>query len=200
MGRWLPLPLTLVVIGKDRASLEAFDQSACDVATLVSNGAGEPISRLANRHLDNCHTTIFGLCHADVRFGMGALATFAAVALKGSVCGIVGRDLAGDYRCAFQKTRDGRFAGPGPVSTLDGMAVFFRTDLGLRFDEQTFDGMHCHVEDLCLQARARDISIVVPEADAAHIEHIQAPGWVEDYCRYRAALVRKWAGVEFATT
>jgi hypothetical protein len=181
--------------------------------------------------LDRCKSLVFGLCHADAVFGPGALDAFVAEAMRGAVCGIVGIDLAGLYRCSFESRRDSWWqgegagrgwahenenglvhsrprwppsriltGGPGEVSTLDGMAVFFRRDLGLRFDEETFTGYHCHVEDLCLQAHSRGIPVTVPAADAHHRNHIQSQAFLADYRRYRAKLAAKWAGTEFRTT
>jgi GT2 family glycosyltransferase len=201
--------LTLVVVGKDRGDIELFQQpEGRHRLWLVANAGREPLSKVANRHLDECKTEVLGLCHADTVFGPGAIEAFTALALEGSVCGIVGVDLAGHYRCSYNDQRDDWWrregsivvAGPGPVSTLDSMAVFFRKDLGLRFDEQTFDSFHCHVEDLCLQAHARGIPVTVPAADACHRNHKQSQEWLAGYRVYRARLAEKWKGTEFRTT
>src|ERR1035441_6887364 len=161
------LDLTLVVVAKDDADLAAFDARACGEVDLrlVNNQANESLARIANRHLEDCRK-VFGLCHADVAFLDGSLKAFMNEASTGSVCGLVGIDLEGIYHSSYSKFTEWGIAGPGPVSTLDAMGVFFRWDLGLRFDEKTFDGYHCHVEDLCLQAAARGIPIAVPAAEA----------------------------------
>ena len=201
--------LFLVVVGKDNADVLAFDQRSMagnvDVR-FKANLAGEPLSKIANWYLDLSVAPVFGLCHADACFGPGALEAFTAEAMRGAVCGIVGVDLAGVYHCSYNSDRDRwwkgdmRIAEPGQVSTLDCMAVFFRRDLGLRFDEDIFDGLHCHVEDLCLQAHARGIPVTVPAADAHHRNHKQAPEFLADYRKYRSRLAQKWAEVEFRTT
>jgi hypothetical protein len=139
---------------------------------------------------------ILGLCHADCTFGPGALESFAACAAAGKVCGIVGIDCDRNYRWS-----NGGERGPGLVSTLDSCCVFMRADLGLRFDETTFDGLHCHVEDLCLQAAARGIPVVVPAADASHVgASTFNPEWQAEYRVYRERLARKWEGTRFETT
>ena len=139
---------------------------------------------------------VIGLCHADCSFGPGALESFAVCAAAGNVCGIVGIDLDRNYRWS-----NGGERGPGPVSTLDSCCVFLRADLGLRFDEVTFDGLHCHVEDLCLQAHARGIPVVVPAASASHVgESTFNPEWQAEYRVYRERLARKWEGTRFETT
>ena len=211
--------LTLVVVGKDMEAIRRFDASHVEGVSLalLANTLGEPLSKIANNWLDNCDTPVFGLCHADVIFGAGALQEFAAAAMLGQLCGIVGRDLKGVYRCSYNRAAAEKSwwcegvltGGPGIVSTLNGMAVFMRRDLGelhaasglpLRFDEETFDGFHCHVEDLCLQAAALGISVVVPSADAHHRNHKQTGSFLQDYRMYRARLEAKWKGTEFATT
>ena len=155
--------LTLVAVGKDLAACSQLQVPAGSVISFVDNSAGRPLSHIANLALDLCQSDVFGLCHCDVAFGDGALEAFTVAAMSGAVCGIVGIDLKGMYHCSYNDGRDDWWAGaltaggPGRVSTLDSMAVFFRKDLGLRFDEKTFDGFHCHVEDLCLQAAARGI-------------------------------------------
>ena len=197
--------LFLVVVGKDTAAVNAFVMPALSSfdthVYIISNNTGTPLSKISNECLefDNFRpSAVFGLCHADVVFGPDALEDFTAEAMRGAVCGIVGVDLAGCYRCCYSPETP--FCGPGPVSTLDGMAVFFRRDLGLRFDEQTFDGFHCHVEDLCLQAHKRGIPVTVPAADAHHRNHGQSQAWLVDYRKYRRRLAEKWKGTEFRTT
>jgi hypothetical protein len=200
--------LTLVVVGKDNAAVLAFDQHHWGGAAvrLVPNIDGDPLSEIANWHLELSTRPVFGLCHADAVFGPGALEAFTAEAMRGAVCGIVGVDLAGVYHCSYNSDRDRWWKGdqrigePGQVSTLDCMAVFFRKDLGISFDEEEFDSFHCHVEDLCLQAHARGIPVTVPAADAHHRNHTQAPEFLADYRKYRARLAEKWKGTEFRTT
>lgn len=200
--------LTLIFVAKDQPDLDAFDWSCTKGVAVkgIRNARNEPLSVIANSELDLCETAVFGLCHADAVFGPGALDAFTAEAMAGAVCGIVGRDMQEVYRCSWLDSRDSWWSdnvltgGPGPVSTLDGMAIFFRRDTALRFDSETFDGLHCHVEDLCLQAHAYGLSVVVPRADAYHRNHHQAAKFLLDYQRYRAKLEAKWKGTAFRTT
>ena len=191
--------LTLVYVAKDNADLDAFDKTFCDAADLVGivNVGRLPLAAIGNELLDRCQTPIFGLCHADAVFGLNALGAFISEAMAGAVCGIVGVRLDGKYECCYSIER----TAASPVSTLDGMAVFFRRSLGLHFDAETFDGLHCHVEDLCLQAHAWGIiPVTVPAADAHHRNHQQTAAWTRDYQMYRARLAEKWQGMEFRTT
>lgn len=193
-------------MGKDAAALAEFDAPGRAFFRMVANDRRESLAAIANRELDDTRTPVFGLCHSDVVFGYGGLESFVRHAKQGAVCGVVGRDRAGAYRCCsrpehYDKGAGSLFAGPGPVTTLDSMAVFFRPDSGLRFDAETFDGFHCHVEDLCLQAGARGVPVLVPPANAYHREH-PAPhaNWMNEYFGYRARLSVKWQGKEFYTT
>jgi hypothetical protein len=201
--------LTLVVVGKDTAEFSGFTPSVDRMPVTiirVPNTAGESLAAIGNRFLDAAWTPVFGLLHADVYLGAGALETFATIAAKGFVTGIVGIDLNRHYRwchnTCLQVKRDGSIEDvPGPVSTLDSCSVFFRTDSGLRFDEATFDSFHGHVEDLCLQAATRGIPVVVPSADAHHLGATTFdPDWQAQCRLYRDRLRAKWPGVEFQAT
>ena len=186
------MQLTLVAIGKDEASLAEFDRTHVGAAelVLVANTPGEPLSTIANRHLARSRD-VFGLCHVDTWFGPGSLEIFAQTALAGKICGVVGRGLDGVYHWCQ--------GNPDRVSTLDGSSVLFAVRCGLRFDEATCNGFHCHVEDLCLQARKRGMDVLVPAADATHRGGNHGGKWNDDYFRYVAILRNKWKGVPFLT-
>jgi hypothetical protein len=210
--------LVLVVAATVEEQKGFFAQHACrpDVICiwnrsgrgLASTGNAMLVDAMEIEDIRSPPPTIFGLCHADVILRPGALDAFYDCAADGNVCGIVGRDLGGRYRWCGEH-EDGKrglaLGNPGPVSTLDSCSVFFRTNLGLRFDEKTFDGFHCHVEDLCLQAQAKGIPVVVPAANASHPLVTRHTGedrkrWEADYRKYRQRLAEKWAGVRFETT
>jgi hypothetical protein len=198
--------LTIAVVSKDVEQSCAFSTLHTRMAMVVArvvNAHGESLAAIGNRFLDAAATPVFGLLHADVYLGAGALETFTAMAANGFVTGIVGIDLDRHYRWChnteLQVQSDGAIEDvPGPVSTLDSCSVFFRRDSGLRFDEQTFDGFHCHVEDLCLEAHARGIPVVVPPAEATHsgLSTFDS-SWQAQNRIYRQRLKRKWSGVPF---
>ena len=193
------LDLTLVVVAKDRKSMDQFKLDHVNPAdlVLVVNSEGKPLSSIGNKYLDNSECAVFGLVHADVVFGPGSLEVLLRTAAAGSVCGVVGRnpDISGERGYIWANKN------PGPVSTLDSASCFFRRDLGLRFDEKTFDSFHLHVEDLCIQAGQRGIPIVVPAADAYHDAHeVNGRLWLDQYWSYYPRLQAKWPGVRFGTT
>lgn len=194
--------LTLAVIGKNDADIYAFNRENMGDATLilVVNDGNKPLSSIGNRYLKECSTPVFGFAHADTGFGPGALESFVACSLDGNVCGIVGRTMDLNYHwCSGTTDTD----GPAEVSTLDSSSVFFLPKSGLCFDTKTFDGFHCHVEDLCLQARQQGMRVVVPKANASHAGGSNGDKWNSDYFRYVEILRRKWAnkwpGLEFIT-
>ena len=197
--------LTLVVVAKDEQSMRGFDQTHVNAAhtVLVINYWQQPLSKLANYWLATS-PNVFGLCHADALFGPGALDIFAETAGEGAVCGMVGR-------CADPAThvwsvhkanlQDHPNFKEGPISTLDSVSVFFRRDSGLRFDTVNFDGFHMHVEDLCMQAHAKGIRVVVPPASASTSCSTPFAGkWATDCLTYRDRLREKWKGMVIATT
>jgi hypothetical protein len=201
--------LTIAVVGKNAEELCAFSTLDTEMAVVIArlaNTDGESLASIGNRFLDAAWTPVFGLLHADVHLGSGALEIFTAVALQGFVTGIVGIDLDRHYRWCHGKELQVLPNGaiedvPGPVSTLDSCAVFFRRESGLRFDERLFDGFHCHVEDLCLQAQARGIPVMVPPAEATHAALSTLDlDWQAQYKVYRRRLDLKWRGVKFETT
>lgn len=190
------IPLHLVIVSATDGELEGWNRTVTVPVTLMSNPSRRSLASIGNECIEALtypYPIVIGLCHADTDFYDGALSSLTAAAMEGAVAGIVGIDLQRIYRWSKNN--------PGPVSTLDSCSVFFRRDLGLRFDEETFDGLHCHVEDLCLQAQARRIPVIVPAAHASHVgQSTDNPQWQNDYRVYRKRLAEKWRGVRFETT
>ncbi len=81
-----------------------------------------------------------------------------------------------------------------PVCSVDACCVVVDTTQGIAFDQKTFDGFHCHVEDYCMQCHAAGLGVfVVPVA----LEHASATFAAQgsrwgDYDKYRRRLTRKW--------
>ena len=203
------LDLTLVVVGKDLDALREWKDNNLDGCKVIlfANVNRKSMAELGNKFLDECQTCVMGLVHADTSFGSGALASFTRVAMDGKICGIVGRDPGkGNRWSKYLIGYDDHASpvsslGPGKVCTLDCSSMFIRPDLGVRFDQVVFDGMHCYVEDLCLQARIMGIEIVVPSAEASHRgDSTFDRQWQRDYGKYKSRLDWKWAGTEFETT
>ncbi len=178
----------------------------------------ESLAEIGNRFLRWSVQSVFGLCHADMEFGPGSVQAFYDCAIRGAVCGACGRNMRyadakpGLQGCSsYVWSKDlsepsarqlaagyaiGRRHVPSyPVSTLDSSCIFFSTNLGLRFDEQTFDGFHLHGEDICLQAHAKGIPVLVPAANAWHAcPDVNGPNWGAERDRYKVRLDAKWKG------
>ena len=169
------------------------------------NASGYPLSTVANHYVDLKWTGphIFGLVHADMTFGPGSIEAFSDAAESCAIVGACGRALDPwpEPPAGINPGYHWSKWNPGVVSTLDSSCVFFRTDLGLRFDGQTFDGFHLHVEDLCIQASQKGYPVLVPKADAVHSSPDKnGSTWYTDRDRYLRRLITKWPGVRFCTT
>jgi hypothetical protein len=150
---------------------------------------------IGNRALSTSGCDVVGLVHADTVFEQGALDAFARAAAAGAIAGVVGRALDGRYIWSKDVTE------PVNVSTLDSCSVFVPRGRGLRFDDTSFDGFHCCVEDLCLTAAVAGLPVVVPPAAAHHVgESTGRAEWQMAYWQYRKKLQQKWCAVSFATT
>jgi len=198
--------LALCVVAKDRAELDnwmaAHDLSSVDELVAVNNQGGRygGYGHVCQRALDGTNSFIFGICHADTLFIGNALEVFRDVAAVGNVTGMVGRTMDG----AYHWSKSGVTHSP---SCLDGCAIFFRRDSGLKFDWQRFDGFHCVGEDVALAARSRGIPLVIPHCDAEHTstsnfppggDHsVGHPPWLKDYYRYVALLRAKYPQLQF---
>jgi hypothetical protein len=202
------MDLALLVIAKDQTDLYGFDET--NIAATVRlfrylNTSAHPLAAVANHYLDlkwnGPH--IFGLVHADMTFGPGSIEALCNAAESCAIVGACGRALdpwpapPAGINPGYHWSK----WNPGVVSTLYSSCVFFRTDLGLRFDEETFDGFHLHVEDLCIQASQKGYPVLVPKADAVHSSPDKnGTPWYTDRDRYLRKLIAKWPGVRFCTT
>ncbi len=184
-----------------------------EVISVVNHG-NYSIPSIANRWLDVCKSPVFAVCHADTNFMEGALRALRDCSFnRVAVCGIVGQ--ATTFRdphntvwsSEWMRPSDSQIAAgwppnptdPCPVSTLDCCCVVLPTALGLRFDEETFDSFHCYAEDLCIQAHARGVPVLVPTANAGHLcPNVNGPNWGTQRDVYYWRLKAKWPTVDFA--
>jgi hypothetical protein len=150
-----------------------------------------PISRAYNRMMDSINERFLILCHPDVEFSEDVYNQIRRELSKPEVgvVGLVGVNDDGKQVWA-QNLRE-----PRKVSSLDGCFIAIDTTKGLRFDEQTFDGLHCYADDLCYQARDQGLKVkVVPAKHFIHASETlkkEGRGW-GDYWKYRNKLEQKW--------
>ena len=151
-------------------------------------------------HLCNLLTRLEGparriVLHPDVRFPPdftirvgSAIETLDAGGVRWGALGTVGRAWDGSYVWGHC------IAEPTAVCAVDACCLVVDTTQGLRFDERTFDGFHCHVEDYCMQCHAAGLGVFVAPSS---LEHASAT-FAREGCRwgaypkYRKRLDRKW--------
>jgi hypothetical protein len=133
--------------------------------------------------------------HADVRFPADFARRIASVVVElerrgvgWGALGTVGRSWQGDYVWGHDLRE------PVEVCTVDACCAVIDTRHRMSFDEHTFDGFHCHVEDYCLQSHAAERGVFVIPSELDHIGATYAhegSQWGQ-YSKYRKRLERKW--------
>lgn len=178
-------------------SLEALDADTVTPILLDNPGnvLGRNLGRLFNilRRIDGPRVRAF--LHADVTFDasfaddvLRAVDRLEADGLAWGALGAVGRSWEGAYVWGHEVSE------PVPVCALDSCCLVLDTRREIAFDDRTFDGVHCHVEDYCLQCHAAGLGVyVVP----MRFEHVGATYAVMgsqwgDYPKYRKRLDKKW--------
>jgi len=204
-GSSTPPTLAVMVIGKSDEEIEWFKEQSPHAEqearmVYVSNPGRRfgGTAAIANPFIDAATEDVVAVVHADTTFAHGSLTAFAKTAAEGPyMVGIVGRRAQdpGQPFSGYVWCND----GGGEVSTLDSSSVFFRKDLGLRFDGVTFNDFHCVVEDLCLQARKKRVRSMVANAPAGHVGKAVEPSWNSDFYTYRQKLLDKYPGEEICT-
>ena len=135
------------------------------------------------------------LLHPDVTFTPDfvvrvgtAIAELEGRGIRWGALGTVGRSWHGEYVWGHELDE------PIEVCAVDACCIVIDTRHRLSFDERTFDGFHCHVEDYCMQCHSSGLGVyVIP----SQLEHASATytrkgsRW-GDYPKYRKRLSRKW--------
>jgi hypothetical protein len=178
------------------ASIAALDEPAPVFAlSNVGNELGMNLARLYNvlKRVHGPPLRVFA--HPDVTFEgdlvqrlLAAIAQLEARGASWGALGIVGRAWEGEYVWCNELEE------PAPVSTLDSCFLATRTNLGLDFDDDRFDELHCFVEDYCLQCHAAELGVWVLPATATHedVTFSRMGSRWGSYDRYRKRLDRKW--------
>jgi hypothetical protein len=183
----------------DRAVYERHLEPCIDAAELerivLVGDEGTCLARLYNEVLDATDQRFVVFTHPDVEFSPDLLATVPASSIVGGV-GVVEAK-----RRFWSRSRARRYVWAGEVEADTEVACFDSCflvadrQLGLRFDEELFDGLHLCVADYCYQARSVGAKCVVPAA--THFEHhsntVRTEGYRwGNYPEYRDRLERKW--------
>lgn len=82
------------------------------------------------------------------------------------------------------------------VQTLDECAMFCRADLGIRYDEKTFDHYHWYGADICLQALDKGYKNFAIDADCEHLsdgqKNLAKEEHAKSYIHHGSRFFKKW--------
>ncbi len=201
---------TLCVVAKNDQEVDTWksiDTTYVDNLHIIQNANGPGYGVIGKQYLDthrekHGENGVFGLVHGDTWFDVGAIERFVRIAEAGNCAGIVGRGFDNAYVwCNRQDLHTSKIVtvrgGGGEVSCFDGCAIFFPVASGLDLDVITFDGHHCVVEDMCLNARSRGMRLVVPDANADHRASAPTADWSGQWKTYTARLRRKYPKLQW---
>ena len=159
-----------------------------------------------NQILDETKQRYVCFIHSDVTCnGLLQAIRKTIEASPGYVLGVVGVDKEGYIWSNAYGLRD--------IITCDSCCVVIDKEMGLRFDDKLFDGLHLYVEDICMQA-GKVTTMFIDAFDGLHVPpniHLSGmfnnfihhsytyrklgPMW-GDYRKYKALLEAKWPGVK----
>jgi hypothetical protein len=203
----MPVPFSIACAIHDRQLarrhlLPSVEALAGDAPTtfFLDNSGNAVSSNMA--HLCNLLVRLDGpavraIVHPDVSFPSDfvarvgqAIAELDRQGASWGALGAVGRSWEGEYVWGHA------IGEPRPVCTVDACCLVVDTRHELAFDERTFDGFHCHVEDYCMQCHAAGLGVFVVPLQLEHASATfasQGSRW-GDYPKYRERLAHKWRG------
>lgn len=168
-----------------------------------------------NTMIDRCNTSVLILTHQDVTFSpdlltrldvaIGAIPNFGAFGMVGV-----------DPQRRYYWSKDGAIAR---ICSIDCCFIVIRKELGLKFDNSTFNEYHMYVEDYCGQVSNMGLNCyTIPINSAAlgkdetyedavkkcgsnFLNHHSFTCGERGYCwgrwaEFRAKLKAKWPGIE----
>lgn len=197
------MTLTLVVLAASLSDLKAWSMAhvEADEIILLANPCARygGLGAVGNYYLNRCRSDVLGLVHADTLLSTEFCRAVMKALERHAVAGIVGKRYETDE---VVWSRDVPSGSTVEVSTVDSCACFINLQHELRFDVQTFDSFHLCIEDLCLTARDRGLSVVVPSGHADHwpSESGDRVAWRAAHTMYWHKLRAKWSHMLFSTT
>jgi len=184
----------------------------CGLDVIIEKPGPSPAT-IYNRILDETKERYVCFIHSDVTCsGLERAIEHTIAERPGYLLGAVGVD--GPFSYKWSRHHD----SPYDIITADSCCIVVDKEMGLRFDDKTFDGLHLYVEDICMQAGkvstmridAFDELLIgggfVFESFALSISKIdffihhsytlrqRGARW-GDYCMYLERLQTKWPGV-----
>jgi len=168
----------------------------------------------------------YALTHQDIRCGPKWISSirehfdyFDKSALKYAFLGVAGTSKNGQSQAAeygaLYLSNDASELGPGikkgttiadlnrkrwgrfkEVQTLDECAMFCRADLGIKYDEKTFDHYHWYGADICIQALSKGYKNYAIDADCEHLSdgqiNLAKEEHAKSYIHHGSRLFKKW--------
>lgn len=174
----------------------------CGLDVIVKRTDVAPAT-IYNRILDETKERYVCFIHSDCTCMGLERAIEHTIALRpGCLLGAVGVDANHNYLWSMEGVAFN-------LMTADSCCLVVDKEMGLRFDDKTFDGYHLYVEDMCMQA-GKVSTIFINSGDSLYrpivesgphlIHHSytvrqRGAAW-GDYWKYRALLEKKWPGVQ----
>lgn len=125
--------------------------------------------------------------------GFSQAAEYGAIYLSNDASEIAPGMKPGTTFADLNRNRWGRYK---EVQILDECAMFCRADLGIRYDEKTFDHYHWYGSDICLQALNKGFKNFAIDADCEHLSDGQSNLAKEEhaksYIHHGSRLFKKW--------
>jgi len=164
---------------------------------LIQGGSDFSIAEAYNRAVKEARSDIVIFSHPDVEFSQDGLSNVVETIRQHSVgaVGLVG--VTGPQKQVWSSS----MRGTTEVQTLDSCFIAIDRRKPFRFDHDTFDELHLHVEDFCCLVRSAGLRCVV--VDSKKFNHhsetwkVRGCNWGK-YPTYREKLRTKWGDV--ATT
>lgn len=165
----------------------------CDLDVIIKK-ADRPPAIIYNEVLDETKERFVCFVHADVScHGLLNAINKTIIERPNHLLGIVG------VKNGYHWSKPNQLYD---VMTLDSCCVVVDKEMGLRFDDKTFDEYHCYVEDICMQAGKVSTMYINTENNEgdffAHHGHTwnKLGGSWGNYNKYRKLLSDKWGNIQ----
>jgi len=175
----------------------------CSIHNMIIMEPDTSPARIYNRILEATPARYVCFIHSDVTCnGLEAAIMKTIAEYPGHILCAVGVDGPQGYKWSKADTVSRLITG-------DSCCVVIDKEMGLMFDDKTFNGFHCYVEDICMQAGKVSTILIdafdglnplpaYPDKYVIHHSHTlrrSGAAW-GDYWKYRALLETKWPGVQ----
>lgn len=186
--------LAICSVIKEKSSFDSHLGKCTDGVKVYSCIGDENFSlgRQYNYWIDNSSERFLLFCHPDVEFSDDALGLITSELSKNDIGGV---GVVGVCSELNQVWGNGAKFVNNDILCFDSCFFAIDKEKGFRFDDSTFDGLHCVVEDYCYQLRDNSLklSCIPVKKFVHHSDTVVSKGfrW-GNYDFYRAKLNDKW--------